>query len=86
MWGAALDTALARIRAVGAEALVVSLGLDTYEGDPISHFRLKTSDYPTIGAKLAQLGLPTVFVLEGGYAVAAIGENAIGVVAGFEGA
>lgn len=86
VWGAALDTALARIRAVGAEALVVSLGLDTYEGDPISHFRLKTSDYPTIGAKLAQLGLPTVFVLEGGYAVAAIGENAIGVVAGFEGA
>lgn len=84
VWGAALDTAIERIRKVGAEALVVSLGLDTFEGDPISHFRLKTADYPEIGRRLAKLGLPTVFVLEGGYAVEAIGHNAVGVLTGFE--
>lgn len=86
VWGAALEVGLARIVASGAEALVVSLGVDTYEGDPISHFRLKTVDYPVIGARIAALGLPTVFVMEGGYAVAAIGENMVGVLAGFEGA
>jgi acetoin utilization deacetylase AcuC-like enzyme len=84
VWGAALDMALDRIRGVGAEAVVVSLGVDTYEGDPISRFRLKTSDYPAIGRRIAALGLPTVFVLEGGYAVAAIGDNVAGVLAGFE--
>ncbi len=86
VWGEALDAGLAAIGASGAEALVVSLGVDTYEGDPISHFRLKTSDYPTVGARIAGLGLPTVFVQEGGYAVAAIGENAVGVLQGFDGA
>jgi len=86
VWGAALERGCRRITDVGAEALVVSLGVDTYEGDPISHFRLKTGDYPAIGARIAALGLPTVFVLEGGYAVAAIGDNVAGVLTGFEGA
>ncbi len=85
VWSAALETGCRRIAEAGAEALVVSLGVDTYEGDPISHFRLKTSDYPVIGRRIAALGLPTVFVLEGGYAVAAIGDNVAGVLTGFEG-
>ena len=83
---AALDTACRRIDASGAEAIVVSLGLDTFEGDPISHFRLKTADYPKIGARIAALRRPTVFVLEGGYAVEALGANVVGVLSGFEGA
>ncbi|RAI44660.1 histone deacetylase family protein [Rhodoplanes roseus] len=85
-WSAALDHALARIAAFGAEALVVSLGVDTYKGDPISRFRLDTADYPTIGGMLAGLRLPTLFVMEGGYAVEAIGVNAVGVLQGFEAA
>lgn len=86
IWGAALEVGCRRIVESGAEALVVSLGVDTWEGDPISHFRLKTTDYPAIGRRIAALGLPTVFVLEGGYAVAAIGDNVAGVLTGFEGA
>jgi acetoin utilization deacetylase AcuC-like enzyme len=85
VWREALVTGLAAIERSGAEALVVSLGVDTFEGDPISHFRLKTEDYPKVGQAIAALGLPTVFVQEGGYAVAAIGENAVGVLTGFEG-
>lgn len=85
-WSAALDTACRKIDASGAEAVVVSLGLDTFEGDPISHFRLKTVDYPKIGARIAALRRPTVFVLEGGYAVDALGANTVGVLTGFEGA
>lgn len=83
-WFAALDMACARIARFSAEALVVSLGLDTFEGDPISKFRLRADDFTRIGARIAALGCPTVFVLEGGYAAAEMAINAANVVAGFE--
>ena len=83
-WFDALDVGLGGIASNGCEALVVSLGVDTYEGDPISSFRLTTGDYPTMGRRIARLGLPTVLLLEGGYAVAALGENVLGVLDGLE--
>ena len=67
------------------EALIVSLGVDTFEHDPISHFRVRTSDYPRVGALIARLGVPTLFVMEGGYMVDEIGVNAVNVLLGFEG-
>ncbi len=84
LWRAALTSALARIAEVKAGALVVSLGVDTFEGDPISGFRLRSDDYLRLGEDLARAGLPTVFVFEGGYAVAEVGVNAVNVLAGFE--
>lgn len=83
-WSAALDAGLAAVDAFGADVLVVSLGLDTYHGDPISRFRLDTADFPRLGARLRRAGRPTLFVLEGGYAVEALGRNAVGVLTGFE--
>jgi acetoin utilization deacetylase AcuC-like enzyme len=83
-WSAALDAGCAAIDAFGPDVLIVSLGVDTYHGDPISQFRLQTPDYPAIGARIARLGRPTLFVMEGGYAVEAIGANAVGVLSGFE--
>lgn len=80
----ALDDALGRIAAFGTQALVVSLGVDTYKGDPISKFMLDSSDFCEIGRRIARLKLPTVVVLEGGYAVEAIGVNAVNVLQGFE--
>ncbi|MCL4068898.1 histone deacetylase family protein [Pseudomonas sp. GX19020] len=85
-YSAALDEGLQRIRAFAPERLVVSLGVDTYQGDPISHFRLQSADYPQIGAKIAALGIPVLFVMEGGYAIEAIGVNAVNVLKGFEAA
>jgi acetoin utilization deacetylase AcuC-like enzyme len=85
-WSAAFDAALVQVAAYAPEILVVSLGVDTFENDPISAFRLTSGDYPQIGARIAGLGLPTLFVMEGGYAVAEIGVNAVGVLTGFEGA
>jgi len=84
-WSAALDDACRRISAYGADVVVVSLGVDTFEKDPISGFRLKSGEFPRIGARIAALGRPTVFLMEGGYAVAEIGVNAVGVLQGFEG-
>ncbi len=83
-WSAALDLACDAVARFGPEALVVSLGVDTYRGDPISQFLLDTADYPVIGRRIRALGLPTLFVMEGGYAVEAIGVNAVGVLEGFE--
>lgn len=82
-WRATLQQALQGFAHFDAQALVVSLGLDTFEGDPISGFGLQTQDYLTVGADIAQAGVPTVFVFEGGYAVAQVGINAVNVLQGF---
>lgn len=83
-YAAALETALGRIADHGAEALVVSLGVDTFGGDPISRFKLISEDFTRIGRAIASLSLPTVFVMEGGYAVEEIGINAVNVLSEFE--
>ena len=84
-WSAALEAGLAQIAGYGADALVVSLGVDTYKNDPISHFLLEHEHFTQIGARIASLAKPTLFVMEGGYAVAEIGINAANVLAGFTG-
>ena len=63
---------------------MISLGVDTFKDDPISQFTLESPDYVTIGARIGALGLPTLFVMEGGYAVEDIGVNAVNVLTGFE--
>ena len=83
-WFEALELACARIAQHGADALVVSLGLDTFAGDPISTFALQADDFSRLGERLSRLGMPTIFVLEGGYAAAELGENAVNVIEGFE--
>ena len=45
---------------------------------------LQADDFSRLGARLARLGLPAVFVLEGGYAAAELGVNAVNVIEGFE--
>ena len=84
VWRAALAQALQGIARFGADALVVSLGLDTFDGDPVAGFKLQSDDYLRVGADIAAAGLPTVFVFEGGYAVAEVGVNAVNVLAGFD--
>jgi acetoin utilization deacetylase AcuC-like enzyme len=83
VWRAALKQALAAIAAVRADALVVSLGVDTFAGDPISGFGLQGADYLALGEDLAAAALPTVFVFEGGYAVDQVGVNTVNVLDGF---
>ena len=83
MWLAALTQALAQLHKAKPELLLVSLGVDTFKDDPISQFRLDTPDYVGIGQAIAGLGIRTVFVLEGGYAVTAIGNNISNVLTGY---
>jgi acetoin utilization deacetylase AcuC-like enzyme len=82
----ALAAALARIREFGAAALVVALGLDAYEGDPLSGLKIPTEGFGEIAEAIAKLGLPTVLVQEGGYLSDALGRNLATFLAGFEAA
>jgi acetoin utilization deacetylase AcuC-like enzyme len=82
-WRAALHAGLAAVESFGADAMVVSLGVDTFEGDPISGFTLRSADYFDVGEDIASASLPTVFVFEGGYAVAEVGINTVNVLEGF---
>ena len=83
-WRAALEDACERIAAYEPEVVVVSLGVDTFKDDPISQFKLDSPDYLEMGKRIAQLGKPTLFVMEGGYAVEEIGINAVNVLEGFQ--
>jgi acetoin utilization deacetylase AcuC-like enzyme len=74
------------LRAIGAFApdapLVLSLGFDTFERDPIADLALRTADYGDIGARIAAMDMRVVALQEGGYAVDAIGANAVAFLRG----
>ncbi|HMO56826.1 MAG TPA: histone deacetylase family protein [Roseiflexaceae bacterium] len=84
---AALTTALDAVAAYAPSYLIISAGLDTFAGDPVAansgSFALSSAAFPAIGRQIARLDLPTLFVQEGGYAVAELGENVVGLLRGF---
>ncbi len=75
--------ALAAIARFAPGLLVVSFGADTWEGDPISGFTLTTVDYAALARDIAACGWPTAIVMEGGYAVDALGANVVSFLSGF---
>jgi acetoin utilization deacetylase AcuC-like enzyme len=83
-WSGALDDAITKIKDWGAEALVVSLGVDAFKDDPISFFKLESDDFTDAGRRIGRMKLPTVFCMEGGYAIEAVGINTVNVLEGFK--
>jgi acetoin utilization deacetylase AcuC-like enzyme len=79
-----LDTALAWIDSIQPNYLIISLGLDTHESDPICDFQLTTNYYKTMAETISQLKLPTIVILEGGYSTQAIGANMVSFMAGLK--
>ena len=86
LWQQGLERACREIDQYAPDAVIVALGVDTFEDDPISFFKLTSSDYLTMGQRISQLNLSTLFTMEGGYDVDAIGINAVNVLEGFESA
>ncbi len=86
-WRAALAKALAALQGFAPQALVVAVGVDTFEGDPISGFHLRSADYLDIGRDIRRMAgdLPLVWVFEGGYAVDEIGVNLVNILEAFAG-
>ncbi len=79
---AALGQAMDQVAAFEPATLVVSAGFDTFEDDPIGAFKVTTGGFRRIGAALAAAGRPTLVVQEGGYAVEALGANAVALLEG----
>lgn len=83
-WLAAGDTALARIKDFAPTALVVALGLDASESDPLQGLKVTGPGFHAMAKKIAGLGLPTVLVQEGGYLSDDLGRNLAQFLSGFE--
>ncbi|MBR0796294.1 histone deacetylase family protein [Bradyrhizobium jicamae] len=82
----ALAAAEKAIRAFAPGAIVVALGLDASEHDPLAGLAVSTDGFRRIGEGLARFGLPTVLVQEGGYLSDILGANLTAVLGGFEAA
>jgi acetoin utilization deacetylase AcuC-like enzyme len=72
----AFDELLEKTTAFKPDVVVVSLGFDTYEDDPLGFFNVTPRGYYQMGSAFATLGLPLLLVQEGGYNVEALGELA----------
>ena len=70
--GAVVD-ALDAVHRFDPALVVVSLGVDTYEHDPLSDLAVTRDAYHPAGLAVAALDRPLVIVQEGGYAVDAMG-------------
>jgi acetoin utilization deacetylase AcuC-like enzyme len=79
----ALDDGFGAIRAHGSEALVISVGFDAHERDPLSVLKVTNDGYRRIGDAIAALKIPTVIVQEGGYNLDQLGANLIAFLGGF---
>jgi len=70
----AIEQGIEKVRAFGAQALVVALGYDSHREDPIGLLDVSTEGFRGMGERIRAIGLPTVVVQEGGYQVSVIGD------------
>ncbi len=72
-WLAALRDGLAAIRRFRPDALVVSLGFDASEHEPLNALAVTADGFAHAGEAIGGLGLPTAIIQEGGYASEILG-------------
>ncbi|MCZ6604986.1 MAG: histone deacetylase family protein [Alphaproteobacteria bacterium] len=82
---AAINDGCAKIRAFQPEAVLVSLGFDAYEGDPLSPLKVTSGGFEAAGKAIAALATPTVLIQEGGYDCQTLGRNLMAYLTGFLG-
>ena len=73
VWLEAIGHAVEAARGFGAEALVVPLGFDASEDEPLAALKVTPDGFARAGAALAGLRLPTAITQEGGYNVELLG-------------
>ncbi|MEQ9125917.1 MAG: histone deacetylase family protein [Alphaproteobacteria bacterium] len=79
----ALEQGFRAIRAHGPGALLVSLGFDAFENDPIGCLKITTPGFGEVARRIGALGLPTLLVQEGGYDCDGLGPNLTSFLGGF---
>lgn len=80
----ALDEALSMIKNFAPQYLVLSAGMDTFDGDPLGTFKLTQNGFIEIGKRISALGIPIVIIMEGGYANEALGTNIVSLLENFK--
>lgn len=70
-----LQKALKKIDKFEPEVLIVSLGLDIFEGDPLSDIGVTSEFFKEIAQTVSRLGVPVLGLLEGGYDMVSLANN-----------
>jgi len=83
-WLAGVRRLASEVHEFGADALVVSLGVDAAADDPESPLQVTEDGYFSAGQTLSELGLPTVAVQEGGYHLPTLGDLVVATIRGLE--
>jgi len=84
VWQKALGAALQRVGDFAPGALVLALGLDAHEADPLAGGGVTTAGFGQMAAMIAGLRLPTVITQEGGYLTPYLGDNLATFLTGFQ--
>jgi acetoin utilization deacetylase AcuC-like enzyme len=79
-----LNKAARLIKEFAPKYLVISAGMDIFDGDPLGKFKITQNGFTEIGKRIAALGIPTVVVMEGGYANEALGTNTVNLLENFK--
>ena len=83
---AAIEHGLARVAEFAPGALVLALGLDASEDDPIGALKVTTAGFARAAETIARAGLPTAIIQEGGYLCDALPRNLAAFLKAFDGA
>ena len=67
-----------------ADILVVSMGVDAGAADPESPLRVTNEGFARAGSRIAELGVPTVLIQEGGYHLESLGPDVMAILAAFK--
>jgi acetoin utilization deacetylase AcuC-like enzyme len=80
---ARVDEAARAVRDFAPTALVHALGFDIFKDDPQARVSVSSEGFRELGRRVHGLGLPTVIVQEGGYAIESLERNATNFFEGF---
>jgi acetoin utilization deacetylase AcuC-like enzyme len=83
-----VDVAVRRMEEHRPDYIVLSLGFDTFNLDPLGSFKIDTDDYTVIAERIRSSDglahIPTLVLLEGGYVVERLGDNLVAFLDGWE--
>jgi acetoin utilization deacetylase AcuC-like enzyme len=82
-WLAALSEGVSAIRRFHPDALVLSLGFDASEHEPLNALTVTADGFAQSGQVIGGLGLPTAIVQEGGYNTSLLGALLVRFLDGF---
>lgn len=80
-----LADSITALRKFKPEALVLALGFDIYKDDPQAQVAVSSEGFKRLGSAIAELGIPTLVVQEGGYHLETLELNATKFFAGLLG-